>query len=72
MTERQYFDDDKPEYTRYEYNLKILKRLSKFVDDNKDMRFTQALWAIGVIIDEKDHFYEESETTFERINKKEK
>ena len=57
---------------RQEYNLKVLQKLFFLIIDEPDLRFIQALWALGIIDrDEdlviKDRFYEEPEDTLERM-----
>lgn len=57
---------------RQEYNLKVLQKLFSLIIDEPDLRFIQALWALGIIDrdDElviKDRFYEEPEDTLERM-----
>ena len=70
---------------RQEYNLKIIQKIFALVMEEPDLRFIQALWALG-IIDRlpvintnndiatevpliKDRFYEEPEDTLERMKK---
>ena len=57
--------------TRQDYNLEIVSRLEEFFTDdkNKDLRFIQGLWALGVA-DGSDLFYEESIKTLAKIEKK--
>lgn len=54
------------------YNTAIVNKLSELVKQNPDMRFTQLLWAAGIIESTTDssgntkvvdNFYEESELT---------
>ena len=60
---------------RQEYNLKIIQKIFALVMEEPDLRFIQALWALGVIDREngslniKDRFYEEPEDTLERMEK---
>ena len=60
---------------RQEYNLKIIQKIFALVMEEPDLRFIQALWALGVIdrenssLDIKDRFYEEPEDTLERMEK---
>lgn len=52
---------------RKKYNELCLKVLSEYLKNNSDIRFIQALWALG-IVDREDRFYEEPETTYSKIN----
>ena len=60
---------------RQEYNLKIIQKIFALVMEEPDLRFIQALWALGIIDREngslniKDRFYEEPEDTLERMEK---
>ena len=59
--------------TRQDCNLEIVSRLEDFFTDdkNKDLRFIQGLWALGIIeAEEEDKFYEESVKTLAKIEKK--
>ena len=57
---------------RYSANKKILDIIAKSIDENRDMRFIQILWALGIINSKndiiEDRFYEESEETLKKIN----
>lgn len=53
---------------RQEYNLKILDVIRNKVQEYPGMRFHQILWVLGISNGE-DQFYEESETTLNKINK---
>lgn len=57
---------------RYSANKKIFDILAKSIDENRDMRFIQILWALGIINSKndiiEDRFYEESEETLKKIN----
>ncbi len=50
-------------------NLEILNIIVDFIKENPNLRFIQALWALG-IVDREDRFYEESKQTLKRINEK--
>lgn len=64
---------------RKEENKKLLKVLADYLENNPDIRFIQALWALGIIdrevIDTSgfetsfivDRFYEEPDKTLERV-----
>lgn len=57
---------------RLENNLKIVEEIRKFLYAYPDMRFIQALWALGIITRDKDFniedkFYEEPGQTLERV-----
>lgn len=66
---------------RKEENKKLLKVLEDYLENNPDIRFIQALWALGIIDREVtdssgfetsfivDRFYEESDKTLERISR---
>lgn len=70
---------------RQEYNLKIIQKIFALVMEEPDLRFIQALWALGIIDRSpvintnndistgvpliKDRFYEEPEDTLERMKK---
>ena len=51
---------------RDKYNKECLRELTEFLKDHPEMRFIQALWALG-IVNSEDRFYEESEVTFNKI-----
>ena len=62
---------------RQEYNLKILQKLFCLIMNEPDLRFIQALWALGIIDRNKemqvnDRFYEEPEDTFKRVDERSK
>ena len=52
--------------SRQKQNLEILKELDAFYKANKDIRFIQGLWALG-LIGEADRFYEESVATLNTL-----
>lgn len=58
---------------REEDNLKILQKLFFIITDEPDLRFIQALWALGIVdreegsLEIKDRFYEEPCDTLKRI-----
>jgi len=57
---------------RIEYNKKILALLTEFLCKNPTFRFTQALWALGIIRKDNegnivDNFYEEPSDTLSII-----
>lgn len=52
-------------------NLQIAYELLDYLIDNPDLRFIQALWALG-IADGKDLFYESSERTLEKVRMRRK
>ena len=57
---------------RQENNLKILKHVFNMIVDEPDLRFIQALWALGIIdrdgsLDVRDRFHEEPEITLKRV-----
>jgi hypothetical protein len=64
---------------RLKDNLKLLKIIEIYIKNNPDVRFIQALWALGIIdkeiINGPDHkiyvpvdrFYEEPDVTLKRI-----
>lgn len=59
--------------SRQDYNLEIVSRLEEFFtsDENKDLRFIQGLWALGIVNAEgEDKFYEESIKTLAKVEKK--
>jgi hypothetical protein len=49
---------------RQEYNRKILEKLTKVVDENPELRFSQILHVLGA---DEMLFYEESETTYKLL-----
>ena len=57
-------------------NLKLIQEILSMILDEPEMRFIQILWALGIIDREgdtlniKDRFYEESEETFERVQRR--
>ena len=51
------------------YNLQIVYELLDYILDNPDLRFIQALWALG-IADGNDLFYEPSEKTLEKVKRR--
>lgn len=63
---------------RQEYNRKIISKLDKFIEKFPDWRFGQILVNCGIIETDlkgiteglfaKDPFYEESETTYNKIS----
>lgn len=60
---------------RQEYNLKILQKLFTLIMEEPDLRFIQALWALGIIdrdenMNVKDRFHEEPEETLRRIRER--
>lgn len=56
--------------SRLEDNKKILEFIEKFLDNNKDLRFCQALCALDLKSDE--NFYEEPQITLKRLKENEK
>ena len=52
--------------TRVEYNDKILKLLTKYLERYPDLRFNQAIAGLCMLPD-NDCFYEEPEVTYARI-----
>lgn len=60
---------------RQEYNLKIFQKLFALIMDEPDLRFIQALWALGLItrksgsFEIEDRFYEEPEETLKKLIK---
>lgn len=60
--------------TRYENNIKILKHIAKYIDNNPQQRFIQILWNLGIInrieydsMNIEDKYYEESEITLKKL-----
>ncbi len=47
-------------------NILITLELLDFLLDNPDLRFVQALWALG-IVDDNDSFYESSKRTLDKV-----
>ena len=56
--------------SRSRYNTLLIEKVSAYLNKHPELRFIQALWALG-IIDGTDKFYEESIVTYNRINKNE-
>ena len=59
---------------RQVYNLKIVKKLEEYIEKNPQMRFIQALWALGIItrdgnLNIEDKFYEEPDETYKKVMK---
>lgn len=59
---------------RQKYNLEIIKELEAYFIKNKDLRFIQGLWGLGIINRNKefiieDKFYEESHDTLKKLKK---
>lgn len=52
--------------TRVEYNNKILKLLTKFLERYPDLRFNQVVAGL-CMVPENDCFYEEPEVTYKRM-----
>ena len=48
------------------YNIQVAYELLDYILDNPDLRFIQALWALG-IEDGSDRFYETSEQTLDKV-----
>lgn len=61
---------------RYNANMQIIKLLEKYLTENKQQRFTQALYNLGVVeslelgVSFKDNYHEESNTTLEKVQKR--
>lgn len=60
--------------SRFSDNLKILEELIQLLNKEPDLRFIQALWALGLITRDKDmviedRFYEEPWDTLKRIER---
>lgn len=59
--------------TRYENNVKILKHIAKYIDNNPQQRFIQILWNLGIInrneydLSIEDKYCEESEITLKKL-----
>lgn len=53
---------------RHGCNLAILGVLTKFLMENPDIRFGQALWILRILDDNKDSFCEEPESVLRRID----
>lgn len=56
--------------TRYKYNKKILTLIEKEIENNKEIRFMQLMYNIGIVGEEQDRFYEESKSTYKKITNK--
>lgn len=59
---------------RKDYNLRIIKKIEEYIEKNPQMRFIQALWALGIItrdgdLNIEDRFYEEPDETFKNVIK---
>ena len=52
-------------------NLELTYEILDFILDNPNLRFIQALWALG-IVNGNDKFYELSEHTLERVRARRK
>lgn len=48
-------------------NLRIAYKLLDVLLEEPELRFIQALWAVGIIRDDKDRFYEPSRETLDRV-----
>lgn len=68
------------ELTRYKDNVQIIRKLAKYIDENPQERFIQALWNVGLINNLpqndinnipviEDRYHEEPHTTLERMRK---
>ena len=55
---------------RYKYNKKILTILDQEIERNKEIRFMQVLYNIGITGIEEDRFYEEPKLTYQKIKGK--
>lgn len=53
---------------RLECNKIIISKLSKFLNDNPDIRFGQALWILGILDDNIDSFNEEPLDVLNRLS----
>lgn len=56
--------------TRLEANREIIIKLEDYLEANPDSRFIQALWALNVIEQNQDKFYEESEATLKVLQER--
>lgn len=54
---------------RYPSNIQIIKEIIKYIKENKNQRFIQALWNLD-IINTTDRYSEESTITLKRIQHK--
>ena len=52
--------------SREKDNLGCLKLLTSYLTRHSELRFIQALWALGVV-DREDRFYEEPSVTLKRM-----
>lgn len=57
------------------FNLQIIQEILSIILDEPDLRFIQALWALGIIdrdenMNVKDRFHEEPEETLRRIRER--
>lgn len=52
--------------TRKESNEELLNILKLFIIEHPELRFIQALWALGIVSLE-DRFYEESDKTLDKV-----
>lgn len=55
-----------PTRSREQFNQEILSTLAEYLNENPEMRFYQALSALGIITSENE-FYTESEVTWSRV-----
>lgn len=55
-------------HNRLEENLNIHELVGDYLLMHPEMRYIQALWALG-IVDSHDRFYEEPSTTLDRMKK---
>lgn len=53
-------------FKRINYNIEVLELIKDYLLANPDVRFCQALYALG-IVDKQDRFYEESAKTLSRL-----
>jgi hypothetical protein len=51
------------------YNIQVAYELLDYILDNPDLRFIQALWALG-IEDGSDRFYETSKQTLDKVRQR--
>ena len=54
--------------TRQNNNIKILAKLAKFIMNNPDIRFCQALYCLNILKENEDVFNEEPDKTLERMS----